>query len=205
MKRIAWNLLGGLGAAALLVAAPPALAGGEHKEKSKAGSTAQGPTQQDASSSESAAKGDQRAATSMTGTPSTSSDNQLTGKIEKYDRAEKTLTLDGSEKKLKLGDDVQITKDGQMVSPGDLQEGDEVRASFSGAESGETVEVTAIEVMPSDALGTGSSGESRSGGTSVGTDTGAGSTGTGSTGTTGSDTTGTGSSDKSDKGTKSGQ
>jgi hypothetical protein len=203
MKRIAWNLLCGLGAAALLVAAPAALAGGE-KEKSKAGSTAQGATQQDASSSESAAKGDERAATSMTGSPSASSENQLTGKIEKYDRAEKTLTLDGSEKKLKLGDDVQVTKGGQMVSPGDLQEGDEVRASFSGAESGETVEVTAIEVMPSDALGTGSSGESRSGGTSVGTDTGGGSTGTGSTG---SDTSGTGTtgSDTSGTGTKSGQ
>jgi hypothetical protein len=185
MKRIAWNLLGGVGAAALLVAAPAALAGGE-KEKSKAGSTAQGPSQHDASSSESAAKGDQRATTSMTGSPSASSDSQLTGKIEKYDRAEKTLTLYGSEKKLKLGDDVQITKDGQMVSPGDLQEGDEVRASFSGAESGETVEVTAIEVMPS-GEGTGSSG--RTTGSSIGPDTGPEAGGTGMSGTGGTMTT----------------
>jgi hypothetical protein len=84
--------------------------------------------------------------------------HQLWGKVEKFDREKRTLSLEDSDKKLKVTDDTQIMKDGNRVSPGQIMEGDEVRASYAGTGDAEVVEVTIIEVVPAlpDA-GTGSS------------------------------------------------
>ncbi len=193
--RNGWGVMTGLGMAAVLIAATPAWAGGD-----KAGSmgstsdpSASGSTSSDTSRSGSASgsvgsgstMGTSPDATHGTASGSTASDpsasamgssastNEVTGKVEKFDRSNKELTLS-----LKVSDTTQVTKDGQTASLSDIKEGDQIRASFSG--SGETLEVTQIEVMSKgskSSTGTGSSG--------YGSDSPSGSTGT-DTGSTGS-------------------
>jgi hypothetical protein len=70
--------------------------------------------------------------------------HEVSGKVEKFDRQTRTLSLADSDKKLKVTDDTQVMKDGTRVSPGQIMEGDEVRASYSGA--GDEVEVVTIEL-----------------------------------------------------------
>ena len=62
---------------------------------------------------------------------------ELTGMVEKFDCRAKELTLQNSDKKLKVTDSTRVMKDGQSASLSDIKEGDQVRASFSG--SGDTL------------------------------------------------------------------
>ncbi|WP_242345584.1 hypothetical protein [Anaeromyxobacter terrae] len=128
------------------------------------------------------------------------SKNELTGKVEKFDRDTKELTLANSDKKLKVSDSTRVMKDGQRASLSDIKEGDQVRASFSG--TGDTLQVNRIDVMTSGSMGTGA-GETGTGmGTGTTTTTPPSDTGTGTTkppsdtgtGATGTGTTGSGSS-----------
>jgi hypothetical protein len=185
MTRFGWNVFAGVGVAGLLVAAPVAQ-GGQGKQSSTA------------SSDQSSTHGSSTGASASTGSSAdphheSMKKDQLSGKIEKLDQDAQTLTLDSSEKKLKLSDDTRIMKDGARATLSDLQEGDQVRASFSG--TGDTVNALVIEVVP------GSTGSTRSGDTgsssssmgSSSTDTSS-STGSSTSGSTGSSAGSTGSS-----------
>jgi hypothetical protein len=117
----------------------------------------------------------------------TAATNQVWGKVEKFDPDAKTLSLEDSDKKLKVTDQTRISKEGSAIPPSLIKEGDEVRASYSGSGDADVVEVTAIEVMPEPGAApapsdTGSGGRSGSMGTGS-----SGSTGTGSSGSTGTD------------------
>jgi Cu/Ag efflux protein CusF len=108
-----------------------------------------------------------------------SSKNELTGTVQKFDRETKELTLANSDKKLKVSESTTVMKDGQAGTLSDIKEGEQVRASFSG--SGDTLQVSQIEVMTAGTTGTGTSGMGTG---STGTTTPPSDTGTGSTGTT---------------------
>ncbi|HSD19727.1 MAG TPA: hypothetical protein VLC54_06810 [Anaeromyxobacter sp.] len=118
-----------------------------------------------------------------------SSKNELTGTVEKFDRESKELTLQNSDKKLKVSDSTRVMKDGQSASLSDIKEGDQVRASYSG--SGDTLQVSRIDVMTSGSTGMGTGTGMGAGSTGTGSTGSAGSSG--STGTTGTDTGSTGS------------
>ncbi|HEX9049540.1 MAG TPA: hypothetical protein VF841_03320 [Anaeromyxobacter sp.] len=107
---------------------------------------------------------------SSMGSSATAGSNEVTGKVQKFDKKNNELSL-----KLKLSPSTQVTKDGQTASLSDIKEGDEVRASFSGSE------VTQIEVMPK-----GSSGSSmKHSGSSGSSDTGSSGSSSGSSGSMG--------------------
>ena len=135
MKHFGWGTVAGLGLTALLVAAPTAHArtGGESGQSSEQST---GSAMQEGASSAAA------------------SAQELTGTVEKFDQSSKELKLTNSDKKLKVSDSTQVTKDGQKASLSDIKEGDQVRASYSG--SGDTLEVITIEVMGAGTTGTGS-------------------------------------------------
>ena len=76
--------------------------------------------------------------------------NEVTGKVEKFDKTSKELTLRTAQE-AQVSDSTQVTKDGQSASLTDIKEGDQVRASFSG--SGDTLQVTQIEVMTKGSTG----------------------------------------------------
>jgi hypothetical protein len=116
---------------------------------------------------------------------SASSRNQIEGKVDKFNQSSKELTLS-----LKLSDSTQVTKDGQRATLSDIKEGDQVRASFSG--SGESLQVTRIEVMSA----AGSTGSGSSGSMSPSTAPGS----SGSSGSTGSSPGSSGSSPGSSSG-----
>ena len=141
MKRLGWGVVAGLGLAGLLVAAPLAYAEGAASGESK--------TSDDTSmgTSTGSAAGEAGTGTAMSG-------KELTGTVEKFDQSSKELKLTNSDKKLKVSDSTQVTKDGQKASLSDIKEGDQVRASYSG--SGDTLEVITIEVMGAGTTGTGS-------------------------------------------------
>ncbi len=85
--------------------------------------------------------------------------HEISGKVDKYDRKSRTLSLADSHTKLQLSDDTEVVKDGQKVSPGQIMEGDEVRASYAG--SGDMVQAHRLEVMsatPSTSTGAGGTG-----------------------------------------------
>jgi hypothetical protein len=189
MKRSGWSAVAGFGVAGLLAAAPAARAD-EQTQASKPGTTATDANKTGKTPTEgpSSARGSGMGGTStgarpgeVTGTaPGGSSAgaqgaqprNELAGRVEKFDREARTLSLADSDKKLTLTDDTEVTKDGQKVSPGQIMEGDEVRASYSG--SGDTLRVDRLEVTSKStgkaAPGAGSSGAiSPGGGTSTGT------------------------------------
>jgi hypothetical protein len=92
--------------------------------------------------------------------------NEVSGRIEAIDRANRTLTIANSEKPLKLTDDTEVIRNGEKSSPGDLMEGDEVRASFSG--SGDNLQVTRVEVIGTGTPESGGAKGSGMGGTSTG-------------------------------------
>jgi hypothetical protein len=87
-----------------------------------------------------------------TASAGSSSQNQITGKVEKVDQTKKQLTL-----QLKVDESTQVTKNGQRASLSDIKEGDQVRASFSGSQ------VQRIEVMSGGSSGGTGSSDSTSG------------------------------------------
>jgi hypothetical protein len=206
MKRTGSKVVG-VSVAGLLFATPSALA----TEEARKGSTASDQSSGSASSGGSEARGSGQAGEStgarpgeVTGSAETSggtsakerraaaaAENEISGTVESYDREKRTLSLSSSEKKLKLTDDTQVLKDGARVPVGQLMEGDEVRASFSG--SGDEVEVAVIEITPGSAPAGAaatpgskgpSSGSATKGGSPKGTAAGTSSeTGSGSSGT----------------------
>jgi Cu/Ag efflux protein CusF len=169
--------MAGIGAAGLLVAGAPAYAGGE--KAGSAGTTAESDTSKgtgagsmgSTESTPGGAAGTTDPSMGSTGSTATgaehhaamgsTSQNQVTGKVDKFDKSNKELTLS-----LKVSDSTQVTKDGQSASLNDIKEGDQVRASFTG--SGESLQVTEIEVMSPGSTGTSSDpGTSGSTGTSA--------------------------------------
>jgi Cu/Ag efflux protein CusF len=170
--KIAWSAVAGLGMAGLLVAGTPARAetGKTGSSGSASGQTTSDTTSPGSAGSSSSTMGSPSGSTGTSSDPSAtpgstasehhatsmgSGTNEVTGKVEKFDKANKELTLS-----LKVSDTTQVTKDGQSASLTDIKEGDQVRASFSG--SGDTLEVTQIEVMSkgSKSSGMGTSGSS---------------------------------------------
>jgi Cu/Ag efflux protein CusF len=181
-----WGWMAGIGAAGLLVAGAPAYAGGE--KAGSAGSTAGTQSETDTTLGGTGASGSMGSTGSAESTPGTAgttdpstgsmgssatgaaephgsmgamSQNEVTGKVDKFDQSSNELTLS-----LKVSDSTQVKKDGQTASLSDIKEGDQVRASFTG--SGESLQVTEIEVMSS---GAGSTGISSDPGTSGSTGT----------------------------------
>jgi colicin import membrane protein len=217
MRRTGWTAVAGLGIAGLLLAVPAARA----TDEAKHGSTATGQSSDHPSSASdkagsdkgSEARGSGQAGSStgarpgeVTGAPSaaggtsereqhaaTAADKEISGKVEKYDRESRTLSLSSSDTKLKITDDTQVMKDGDRISPGQIMEGDDVRASYSG--TGDTVEVVRVEIVATSAAPAGagaapgstsgpSSGSGTTGGSPKETAPGKSSeTGSGSTGT----------------------
>ncbi|HYT82600.1 MAG TPA: hypothetical protein VEK86_04070 [Gemmatimonadales bacterium] len=94
--------------------------------------------------------------------------HEISGKVDKYDREHRTLSLANSPTTLQLSDDTEVVKDGQKVSPGQIMEGDEVRASYAG--SGETVQAQHIEISSGTPSSTGTGGTSA--GPATGTESG---------------------------------
>jgi Cu/Ag efflux protein CusF len=88
---------------------------------------------------------------------------QLSGTVQKYDKDSNELTLANSDKKLKLTDSTKVMRNGRRASTTDIREGDQVRASYSG--SGDTLNVTRIDLIPSEATpGSSATGKPSSGG-----------------------------------------
>ena len=106
--------------------------------------------------SQALAKGMDSEQTSTKTETSTTATKSLQGKVEKFDRAENTLTLSGTDKKLKVDSSTQVMKEGARASLEDIKEGDQVRASYSG--TGETVNAQTIDIVPSGSMGTGTPG-----------------------------------------------
>jgi Cu/Ag efflux protein CusF len=115
--------------------------------------------QQDRSATTAGSSG-QSTSTETSGTSSTSSgmssaqaSNELSGRVEKFDHESKTFTVAG--KDLKVDSSTKVMKDGEKAELTDIQEGDEVRASYSG--SGDTLTADRIEVMPKSGMSSGTS------------------------------------------------
>ena len=171
--RKTWGVMAGLGMAGLLVAAAPAQA--QSGTSSPSAGSASGTSDsssygQPGSKSGSATTGDTGTSGSATtqspgatGTDTTtgsmasatSGQNEVTGKVEKFDKSKKELSL-----RLKISDSAQVMKDGKTASLSDLKPGDEVRASFSG--TGDTLEVNRIDVLSGSSKGSKESGSSSS-------------------------------------------
>ncbi len=87
---------------------------------------------------------------------SASASNEVSGKVEKFDRSSHTLKLRGSDKEFKVDPSTtDVTRDGAHASLDDLKEGEQVRASFSG--TGDHVTATRIDIQGSGPAGGGSS------------------------------------------------
>ncbi len=114
MRHIGWRMVAGLGVASLLALASPAQAQGSSGGSSSASAKSSAATQ------------------------------EVSGKVQKYDKDAKQITLDNSSQPLKLSANTQVTKNGQPASAADIHEGDDVRASFS--RDGSTVDV--IDIAP---------------------------------------------------------
>lgn len=182
MRRSDWGAVAGFGIAGLLLLAP-----GARADDQKSGST----TSQDAKPGSSPTDDQKSGAPGGTSEKEqraeskASAGSQLSGKVETYDRANRTLSLANSDKLLRVTDDTQVFKGGDRVSPGQIMEGDEVRASFTG--SGDTLEVVRIDVTAGAPASSGSGSGKSSGtdvkggspkGTAAESETGSGSTGT---------------------------
>jgi Cu/Ag efflux protein CusF len=167
------GMVAGLGIASLLVALP-AQAGSKASDTGSSGSKSSSSMGSDSSSTGSSGSmgapgstgsSSDTGATGSSAYPSAGGKNEITGKVEKFDRSSKQLTL-----ALKVSDSTQVLKDGQQASLSDIKEGDQVRASFSG--SGDTLQVSRIDIMSSGAkesphgMGTGGSSTSPAPGSS---------------------------------------
>ncbi len=71
---------------------------------------------------------------------------EISGQVRSIDPATHTLHLKNSLKTLRLTDDTKVVKDGQETSILKINEGDEVRAAYSGY--GDEVTVRRLEVLP---------------------------------------------------------
>ncbi len=140
MTRCNWRTVAGLGIAGMLVAAPSMQAGEETSGARGAGmsGTSTGARPREVSGEETPGGKPAGPATAHDGK------TQVIGTIEQFDRVTRTLKLASSDKTLKLTDDTEVFKDGEKRSPGDVMEGDQVRASCSG--SGDTLQVERLEV-----------------------------------------------------------
>jgi Cu/Ag efflux protein CusF len=161
MRHFGWGTVTGLGMAGLLATALPAQAqyGGSSSGSSTSGQQPAGSTSSDTGSSTSekgsmgsmGSSGTSRdssmggTGTSAPSSSATTGTQELTGTVQKFDKDSNELTLSSSDRKLKVSDDTQVMKDGQIGSISDIHEGEQVRASFSG--TGDTVQVQRIEVM----------------------------------------------------------
>jgi hypothetical protein len=86
------------------------------------------------------------AASSATASPTTGmAANELVGRVESVDRSKGTLQVAG--KTLKVETSTSVKRNGVGAEVRDIQEGDQVRASFSG--SGDTLKAERIEVTGS--------------------------------------------------------
>ena len=88
--------------------------------------------------------------------------HMLHGRVQSFDRSNNTLTLAGSDKTLKVDSTTQVMKDGSRASIDDIEEGDDVRASYSG--SGDTLTARKLDIMSAGAAGS-SAGTGSSSGT----------------------------------------
>jgi Cu/Ag efflux protein CusF len=120
---------------------------------------------------------------------SSATGQELTGTVQKFDKDSKELTLANSDKKLKVSDDTQVTKDGQKGSLSDIKEGEQVRASYSG--TGDSLQVTTIEVMAAGTTGKKHKSTTGTTGSSTGSSSGMSGSSSGTTGTAPSGSTGT--------------
>jgi hypothetical protein len=146
--KIGWDKLTGLAVAGLLVASP-AYAGGD-KAHQRAGAEQDPAAAGTAAGTESGAMGATGAEAGAAQTEAQTeahagaqaglAQNEVTGKVERFDEQSRQLTLS-----LPVSETAQVMKDGQQAELGDIQEGDEIRASFTG--TGETLEVNRIEVI----------------------------------------------------------
>jgi Cu/Ag efflux protein CusF len=75
----------------------------------------------------------------------------LTGKVQSFDRSSNELTLAGSDRKLKLDSSTKVMRDGSRASIDDIKEGDQVRASYSGA--GDTLQVKSLDITSAGSMG----------------------------------------------------
>lgn len=129
-------------------------------------------------------------------------DETVSGKLSSVSSQEIQIQSDlGEQRTLQVVPQTVITMEGRDVGVSELQEGQEVRASFSDQEGRPTA--VKIEIRPSTGMGTGDTGQS---GTGMPSDMGMGTdTGTGSGTDSGSDTdTGTGSGSDAGTGTGTG-
>jgi hypothetical protein len=110
--------------------------------------------QQSRSSARVGASGTASASTSA----SPSSQREVAGLVESFDHASNTFRISGTS--VKVDSSTEVLKDGQRASLTDVQEGDEVRASFSG--SGDAATANRIEVTSSRAGTSGAGMESGS-------------------------------------------
>jgi Cu/Ag efflux protein CusF len=134
--KIGKGMVTGLGIASLLVAFPGSATEKSGSATEKPGSAMEQP----------GAATEKHEAMGGTASAGAAGQNEITGKVEKYDKAKKELSL-----RLKVSDDTQVMKDGQRASLSDIKEGDQVRASFTG--SGENLQVQRIDVVSSGAKG----------------------------------------------------
>jgi Cu/Ag efflux protein CusF len=74
-----------------------------------------------------------------------SSTSAVSGTVKNVDPAKNEVTVAGSHGTLTVTDETQIVKDGQRAALADVHEGDEVRASYSGA--GDTLHVSRLEIV----------------------------------------------------------
>jgi Cu/Ag efflux protein CusF len=171
MRRTGWSAVAGFGIAGLLVAVPLARATDDSTKSSTSSSQPQGGTAS-GSSSGSMGSGASSAAPKQR--------HEVTGKIKKFDHASNTITLDQSDKKLKVGERTKVMKDGAKVSASDLHEGDQVRASYSETPTAGAFDILVIEVVPGG--GKASSGASSGGSSGMGSGAAPGGASGGSTG-----------------------
>jgi hypothetical protein len=66
------------------------------------------------------------------------------GRVQKVDRAEDTMEIEGVDRQLKLDSSTRVTRNGAPGSFSDIQEGEQVRASF---DDGLPARVRQVEIM----------------------------------------------------------
>ncbi len=99
-----------------------------------------------------------------TATSTSSTSKSLTGEVAKVDKKDHTVSIKGTDQKLKVDPtSTQVMRNGSQASIDDIKEGDQVRASFSG--TGSQIKVNKIDVLSSGGAGSssGSMGGSSSG------------------------------------------
>ena len=73
---------------------------------------------------------------------------EITGRVRKIDPATHTLFLRDSMKTFRFSEDTKAMKGGQKFSLLQLNEGEQVRVTFSGTLDNDDVKMTRLEVLP---------------------------------------------------------